>query len=422
MFRDTSAQDQPLAAAPAWRRRGPLIAGAAALLLVVAFALPQARRVLSAGSSVAETRLGFATVQRGDFTRDIASEGRVIAAVSPTLYAPAAGTVTLKVHAGDTVAKDAVLATIDSPELTNRLAQEQAELAALDIDWQRAQLDARRQQTVVQEAFDRADVDRKTAAREVERSRKAYEQGAYSELQVLRNEDALAKAELALDHARSDLKLQPEQIRFDVQSKKLARDRQALLVADLQRQVSALSLRAPVSGQIGQLLVAERANVARDAPLVTVVDLSALELEMKVPESFARELSAGMPAEISGGGRWQGEVSGVSPEVVAGQVAARVRFVGGTPEGLRQNQRLSVRILLDARKDVLTVARGGYVDQDGGRFIYVVHDDIAERRAVRLGAVGIDKVEILEGLEVGEKVVVSGSDAFAGAERVVIAR
>jgi HlyD family secretion protein len=81
-----------------------------------------------------------------------------------------------------------------------------------------------------------------------------------------------------------------------------------------------------------------------------------------------------------------------------------------------------VRILLDERKNVLTVARGGYVDQNGGRFIYVVHDNIAERRAIRLGAVGIDKVEILEGLEVGDQVVVSGSDAFDNAERVVIAR
>ena len=151
----------------------------------------------------------------------------------------------------------------------------------------------------VQEAVDRAVVDRKTAAREVERSRKAYEQGAYSELQVLRNEDALEKADFALTRAREDLALEPEQIRFDIESKRLARDRQQLLVTDLARQVDALALRAPVSGQIGQLLIAERASVARDAPLLTVVDLSRLELEIKVPESFARDLAPGMPAEIS---------------------------------------------------------------------------------------------------------------------------
>lgn len=422
MFRDTTAQDRPITAPPAWRRRLPWAGAALALLLLALFVLPGLRRVFSTGSSVAASRLTIATVQRGDFTRDLSAEGRVIAAVSPTLYAPAAGTVMLKVRAGDRVEKDAVLAELASPELTNRLAQERAQLGSLDVDWQRAKLEARRQQISVQENYDRADVDRNTALRELERSRKAFELGAYSELQVLRNEDALAKAELALAHAGKERELEPEAIRFDVQSRKLARDRQALLVADLERQVAALALRAPVSGQIGQLLVAERTNVARDAPLITVVDLSALELELKVPESLARELAVGMPAEISGGGSWQGEVSGVSPEVVAGQVAARVRFTGAKPEGLRQNQRLAVRILLDERKEVLTLARGGYVDQDGGRSVYVVHDGVAERRAVRLGAIGIDKVEVLEGLDVGDAVVVSGADAFDQAERVLIAR
>lgn len=410
-----------MAAPPAWRRFAPWIAAGTALLIGIALLVPGARRVLSADASVALSRLSVATVERGDFVRDIAAEGRIVAAVSPTLYAPAAGIVQLKAKAGDRVEKDAVIAVIDSPELTNRLAQEQAALAALDIDWQRAQLQARRQQLTVQEAVDRAQVDRNTAAREVERSRKAFEQGAYSELQVLRNEDALEKAEFALTRAREDLKLEPEQIRFDVESKKLARDRQQLLVADLSRQVSQLALRSPVAGQIGQLLVAERASVARDLPLMTVVDLSALELEIKVPETFAKDLATGIPAEITGGGKsWPGEISAVSPEVVAGQVSARVRFSGAQPEGLRQNQRLSSRILLDEKKDVLLVQRGPFLDTGAGRVAYVVKDGGAVRTAIEVGATSLNKVEILGGLAEGDRVVISGTDDFNGAERVVL--
>lgn len=410
-----------MAAPPAWRRFAPWIAAGTALLIGIALLVPGARRVLSADTSVALSRLSVATVERGDFVRDIAAEGRIVAAVSPTLYAPAAGIVQLKAKAGDRVEKDAVIAVIDSPELTNRLAQEQAALAALDIDWQRAKLQARRQQLTVQEAVDRAQVDRNTAAREVERSRKAFEQGAYSELQVLRNEDALEKAEFALTRAREDLKLEPEQIRFDVESKKLARDRQQLLVADLSRQVSQLALRSPVAGQIGQLLVAERASVARDLPLMTVVDLSALELEIKVPETFAKDLATGIPAEITGGGKsWPGEISAVSPEVVAGQVSARVRFSGAQPEGLRQNQRLSSRILLDEKKGVLLVQRGPFLDTGAGRVAYVVKDGGAVRTAIEVGATSLNKVEILGGLAEGDRVVISGTDDFNGAERVVL--
>lgn len=421
MFRDTAAQDRVIAAAPGWRRRLPWIVAGLTVVLLLAWAVPVARRTLSAEATATLARLNVATVARGDFVRDIAADGRVVAAVSPTLYAAAAGTVALKVQAGDRVERDTVLAIIDSPELSNRLAQERAQLAALDIDWQRAKLAARRQQMTVQEAVDRAEVDRKTAAREVERSRKAFEQGAYSELQVLRNEDALEKADFALSRAREDLALEPEQIRFDIESKKLARDRQQLLVGDLARQVEALALRAPVSGQVGQLMVAERASVARDAPLLTVVDLSRLELEIKVPESFARELAPGMPAQINHGGRpWPGEISAVSPEVVAGQVAARVRFADDVPVGLRQNQRLSARVLLDERKNVLTVHRGPFIDAGGGRVAYVIRGDVAERVSIETGATSLNQVEILSGLEAGDRIVISGTDEFNGAQRVVL--
>jgi len=421
MIRDTAAQDRTLAPPSVLRRRWRWLAAAGGGLVLLALALPQAQQVLSVGRSVSLSRLTIASVERGDFVRDVGADGRIVAAVSPTLYAPAAGTVALKIHAGDVVERDQVLAVIDSPELTNRLAQERASLAGLEIDYGRAQLDARRQQLTVQENFDRAKVERDTAAREVERSRHAFELGAYAELQVLRNEDALAKADFALEHARKELTLEPEQIRYDVQSKKLARDRQQLLVSDLERQVSALSLRAPVAGQVGQVLIAERANVARDAPLLSVVDLSALELEMKVPETFARDLAVGMPAQITGGGKtWDGEVGSVSPEVVDGQVAARVRFRGTQPEGLRQNQRLSARVLLEEKKDVLTLARGPFVDTGAGRVAYVVRGDVAERVPIEIGGTSLNAVEIRSGLAAGDRVVISGTDEFNGAARVVL--
>ena len=157
--------------------------------------------------------------------------------------------------------------------------------------------------------------------------------------------------------------------------------------------------------------------------MLTVIDLSALEVELKVPESFARDLAVGMPAEIRGSGReFTGEVGAVSPEVVSGEVTARVRFTGDAPQGLRQNQRLSVRVLLDARDDVLMVARGPFLESGGGNSAYVVQGDIAERRVIHTGAASIDKVEVLDGLQVGERIVISGTDNFDGAQRVVISR
>jgi HlyD family secretion protein len=176
-----------------------------------------------------------------------------------------------------------------------------------------------------------------------------------------------------------------------------------------------------VAGRIGQVQIADRANVTRDAPLMTVVDLSALEVEIKVPESLARDLTSGMSADLEGDGhRWKGIVGAISPQVVNGEVVARLRFSEPQSVGLRQSQRLSVRIFIDRRNNVLMIDHGSFLEQDGGGFVYVVTGRIAQRRPVRLGAVSTQKVEVLDGLQQGEQVVVSGTESFHAAERVIL--
>src|SRR5690606_33955704 len=91
-------------------------------------------------------------------------------------------------------------------------------------------------------------------------------------------------------------------------------------------------------------------------------------------------------------------VSAISPEVVNSRVLARVRFDGEQPPGLRQNQRVSARVLFEEKPDVLMVARGPFLESQGGRFAYVVRDGYAERVPVRIGATSVAAVEILEGL------------------------
>ena len=142
-IRDTSAQDHVVSTrSPQQRsRRQWLLFGGigVATLLAAAWLLSG----WSAGSSSFDaSRLRIAEVKRGDLVRDIAADGRVIAANSPTLYAIAAGTVILKVVAGDVVKKGQPLAEIDSPELRSKLAQEESTLASLEAEASRAVLDA----------------------------------------------------------------------------------------------------------------------------------------------------------------------------------------------------------------------------------------------------------------------------------------
>lgn len=422
MIRDTSAQDRPIAPAPGWRRRWPLLVGAAVVLALGAWALPQLSTGLASQRSFSQARLTIAEVERGSLVRDVAGEGKVVAAVSPTLYAANAGTVTLLVQAGDTVKKGQPLLRIASPELAARLAQERSNADALKSESLRAEADARQQRAQAQGNLDTAAIAHKTAVNELARQTQAFEAGATAGAQVDQARDAVARAQVALKQAQDLLGLRDDAARFELQAKRQAWERQQLQVQDLQRQQAELEVRSPVDGQVGQLFVSDRMAVARDARLVSVIDLSQLEVQMQVAESFARELAPGMPGEISGNGqRWAARVSTVSPEVVNNEVAARLRFDGALPEQLRQNQRLAVRVLLDKRENVLTVARGSFVDEGGARVAWVLKDGRAERRAVRLGAQSLAKVEVLEGLQAGERVVISGAENFGNATVVTIA-
>jgi len=421
-IRDTSGQDQVLRPATASRapRRRWLIAGAAGL--VVLAGAGWAISGWSAGTrSLDASRVRIAEVTRGDLVRDIAADGRVIASNSPTLYAVAGGTVTLKVVAGDAVKQGQALAEIDSPELRSAPAPEHATPARLGAEAARDGLDARIAVSSAGKSLDQAAIDRQAAVRDLERNRRAFAGGAVAQVDVARAEDNLKKAELGLSHAQRDASLQRQGAGLDTRNKRLLADRQRAVVAELQRQVDALTLRAPFDGQVGQVVVAQRAKVAANAPVLSVVDLSVFEVEIKVPESFARDLAIGMPAQLTTSGRdYAGEVSAVSPEVVSGEVNSRLRFKGEQPPGLRQNQRVSARIVLDTRRNVLMVERGPFLEQDGGRSAWVMDGHVAVKRPVRTGVSSLAAVEILDGLQPGDRVVVSGTEGFADADRIRI--
>ncbi|MEO7431185.1 MAG: HlyD family efflux transporter periplasmic adaptor subunit, partial [Dokdonella sp.] len=291
----------------------------------------------------------------------------------------------------------------------------------LGLEVERTGIANRKLQAASQMAYEQAVIDRQTAEREVERNDKAFSRGAQPEMTVLRAKDALSKSRLSEVNAKQNTLLDRDSLAFELKTKRFALDRQKLLVDDLVRRVDELKLRSPVDGQVGQLIAQQRANVAPNAPILSVVDLSALEIEVQIPEVFAHDLAPGMAAEIvDGSGKYTGEVSAISPEIVNGQVTGRVRFGEKKPSGLRQNQQLTTRILMDEHPNVLIVERGSFIDTGAGRVAYVVRNNTAERTTIQIGATSLNSVEIVSGVKEGDRVVISGTDQFNGAQRVAL--
>ena len=380
------------------------------------------KRWASATISVPSDRVRTAVVSRGDLIRDVSVQGRIVAAVSPTLYATASGTITLEVEAGERVVAGQILARVDSPELTSSLRQAESTLEQRKVELERQRIDSRQQALEKRQAADLAEVTLVAAKREQRRANDANERGVMPVIDYEKAQDDLRNAELAYAHAIADADLFDERLAFELRASEFEVSRQQLLVDDFQRQVDDLAIKSPVDGIVGDLLVDQKSAVSRDMPVMAVVDLTRFEIDALIPESYADDLVIGMQAEIQvGGNRYGGQLVAVSPEIVNNQVASRIRFVGDGPTNLRQNQRLTTRILLAEYKDVLMVQRGQCLDSGAGRIAYVVSPNgTAERRQIETGARSLGAVEILSGLEPGETIVVSNLDPFRSADTVLL--
>lgn len=419
---DTSAQDVAIEKKP--NRTRWIVSGSVAvtLILLAFWAVPAVQRWAGSSVTVPLDRLRIASVEVGDLVRDVSVQGRVVAAVSPTLFAPAGGTITLQVDAGSEVTQGQVLAVIDSPELQNRLQQERATLDQSRVELDRQRIETRQKILDNQKNIDLARVALVAAERERRRAEAGWEIEAISQIDFEKTKDELENAQLAHKHAVADAELDEERLRFELRTRELELGRQQFLVEDLERQVGDLDMRSPVNGIVGNLLVDQKANVADNQAVMAVVDLTAFEVEAQVPESYADDLGLGMAAEVLVGNQaFDATLVSVSPEVIQNQVTTRIRFAENMPPGLRQNQRLTTRILMEEKQGVLTLPRGQFLDSGGGRVAYVLGEDgMARRRSIEIGARSLSEVEVATGLEPGENVVISSIDAFRGAETVLV--
>jgi len=420
----TSGQDRVLT--PVSKKKRGIIAstvGAIVLVVLVWLASSGFSNLVSTDITISRQALRFATVERGDVRRDVAVQGRIVTANSPALFAPAAGSVHLMVKPGDSIEQGQIVATIDSPELNNRLAQEQTVLQRLSLDLERQEIETRTTLLANRQTLETAAVDLELARSTEYRATESMKASVISKAEYELKIAELRKSELTHQHAIENLALQKENLSFELRARKLEVDGQQLVVENLERQVEELELKSPITGVVGSVNVRDRDAVSRDASIVMLVDLTAFEIEVGIPENYADDLEIGLPAEIVVNNlNHPGQLTAISPEVINGQVTGRIRFTGDMPAGLRQNQRLSASVLIESRVDVLKLKRGAFVQSGGGRTIYTVDGNTGTRTNIQLGARGLREVEILSGLAEGEEVIISSIDTFNGAELVFISK
>jgi len=422
MIENASSMDRPVSG-PGRLTRARLIALAVVglLLLLGAIAFPAIRRWSRADRAVDATTISIGTVTRGDLRRDFSVQGRVVAALHPTLVAPAAGSVSLRTNAGAVVKKGDVLAVIDSPELRSALQQADAQLLSAQADAERQKIVARQSDTRVAQQADLARTKLGAAQRALVRAETLHKEGLLNRGDYEKAQDDVHVAELELEQATREISLSEETGGFDVRTRALQADRQHAATAELRKRFEDLTIRAPFDGMIASLNVNDRDSVTANQAILNIVNLSSLELELTIPEEYASDTTIGTPVSIAFGAEEKpGHITAISPEVVGNQVTGRAVPDGGWPAGMKQNQRLTTRLVFESKHDVVKVPRGAWLESGGGRSAYVVDGKTATKREVTVGAASVSEVEIVSGLQIGERIVTSDTSTFGNARSVIL--
>ncbi len=419
MIKGTEGQDVACAPAPAKSLQTMLVAGVAICgLLYGSYAL-----LFNSGAQaslvVPRQQVQTAKVERGDFIRDLQVQGKVVAANAPTMVSQQEGLVRFVKQPGEAVTLGDLLAVVDSPTLENEVKQQQALFLSMESEHERAKLTAREQELDMQQLQNTAQVNLQAAKRELARAEMSIKLGVIRQLDLDIANDKLLQAELEFQHAKAKVQLAKDQLKFEQQSGEQAVERQKLVVAELTRKLDALQIKAPATGQVGNWLAPQQSQVQAGQGLLTVIDLSQFEAELQIPESYTSELTPGLAVDVSiNGQQLRGTLSTVAAEVKDAIVTARVRFSAQDAKALRQNQRVSARIVFDERKNVLKVARGDFVASGGGRSAYKMQGDIAVRVPIEIGALSVQWVELVTGANVDDELVISNLSEFKDADRV----
>lgn len=401
-------------------RRGiPYLAGAIFLLLVVWLLV----RDHSSTLRIDARTISVGEVVRGEFNDYIRVTGQVQPITTVQLSPLEAGIVErLVVEEGASVRKGDVLVELSNTSLTLEILNSEAELAEKQnilrntlISMEQEKLDLR---------LDKVQLDL-----DVERKRRTWQQNEelYRSNLIAREEWLQSKEDYELAAKKRELNIerqvqdslyrtvQIEQMEDNLENMK--RNMQLI-----RQRIDNLQVKSPIDGEVGLLDVVLGQSVSSGQKIGQVNDLSDYKVEAQIDESYIDRVRAGLDATFERQDTsFTMRLRKVYPEVRNGQFRADFTFAGAHPRNIRSGQTYYLHLELGQPTDAVIIPRGSFYQSTGGAWIYVLapEGDRAYKRQIRIGRQNPQYYEVLEGLEPGERVIVSGYENY-GANDVLI--
>jgi HlyD family secretion protein len=372
--------------------------------------------------TVAADRITVSTVIRGRFDDFLPLRARVTPLVTVFLDAVEGGRVEkVLVEDGAMVSQGQLLAVLSNSDLQLNLLARQTEVTQ-QINSMRSQELALSQARLNNERSRiEAELAASKASRQYEMQRPLADKG-FVPGKLL--QDSRDDAQSARQRARLVREVQATDERL--QSSQLAQLRAstAALNASLgiaRASLDALNLRAPVTGQLTAFSIQVGQSMNRGERLGQIDSAGRNKLVAQVDEFYLGRVEPGQIATADWGGKtYRLKVAKIYPQVRNGTFEVDLQFIGQEPGDIQRGQTLQTRLTLGDPAPALLIPNGAFYNETGGSWVFVVTPDGSEaiKRQVRLGRRNADHIEILEGLEPGERVLTSPYTGFADKDRL----
>jgi HlyD family secretion protein len=403
------------------RRQIAFGAVAIVVLAVVAFFVV---RLKPAAPVVDRATIWTDTVKRGPLLRQVRGPGTLVPREDKIRLIPAeteATVVRIRVLPGAKVEPDTLLMDLVDPTLQQELLDAQLQLkgAVADLTNTRAKL----QSDLMTQKAGAATVsaDNKQAQLQSSTDKSLYDLGVISGLSYSASKGKADELTTRNDLEKQRLTLNEKAIETQIAVQQTKVDQAKALLGLKQKQLDALSVRAGISGVLVELDHQVGEHVAPGTTLAKVVQPDQLKASLKIAETQARDIQIGQPAEIdTHNGVIDGKVMRIDPAVVAGTVTVDVELAGALPLGARPDLSVDGTIDLDRMTDVLYVGRPAFGNENSTISLFKLSADgkTAVRVPVKVGRASVNSIQVLEGLQDGDTVILSDMSRWDSTDRI----
>ena len=363
------------------------------------------------------------TVTSGEFNDYIRISGQV-APMTTIQISPLEGGVVQQIvtEEGSRVKAGDVILILSNENLDMQILSSEADLAEKENILRNTMIQMEQQKLSVEQ-------EKLQLQMEVQRNRRTYEaqKSLYDDGLIAREDYLKAEEDFTLSNSR--LKLVENRAKQDSLHRSVEIDRMRESLENMRvnmmmirKRKENLTIKAPIDGELGLLDVVLGQSVGAGSKIGQINNLDSYKIEAQIDEHYIDRITPGLEATFERQSeRYQAQIRKVYPEVRDGKFKADFKFMEQQPENIRSGQTYYLNLQLGQPVEAVLIPRGAFYQKTGGKWIYVLSSDgsKATKRDIKIGRQNPQYYEVVEGLEVGEKVITSSYDNFGESEVLV---